>query len=190
MISLVIWSYCCCCSIARLYPTMQPHGLQHTRPPYLSPSPRACSNSCPLSQWCHPTILSSVVPFPSCPQKFPASGPFLMSQHLASGSQSTGASASASVLPINIQDRFPLGLTHWIFLQSKELSRVFSNTTVQKHRFFGAQLSLWSNFNIHTWLLERPKLWLNGRLLAKRCLCFLICYLSLSQLFFQGVSTF
>ena len=113
------------------------HGLQHARLPCLSPTPRACSNSCPLSQWCHPTISSSVVPFSSCPQSFPASGPFIMSQLFASGGQSIGTSASASVLPTNIQDRLPLGLTGLISLQSKGLSRVFSNTTVQKHQFFG-----------------------------------------------------
>ena len=103
-------------------------------------SPRACSNSCPLSQWCHPTISSSVIPFSSCLQSFRASGSFLMSQFFTSGSQSIGASASASVLPINIQGWFPLGWTGWITLQSKVLSRVFSNTTVQKHQFFGARL--------------------------------------------------
>ena len=114
------------------------------------------SNSCPLSQWCHSTILSSVVPFSSCLQSFQASGSFPMSQFFASGGQSIGVSASASVLPMNIQDWFPLGLTGWICLQSKGLSRVFSNTTVQKHQFFGTQLSLWSNSHIHTWLLEKP----------------------------------
>ena len=118
--------------------------------------PDACSNSCPSSQWCHPTILSSVVPFFSCLQSFPASGSFLMSQFFTSGGQSIGGSASASVLPMNIQDWFPLGLTCWISLQSKGLSRVFSNTTVQKHQFFGAQLSSQSNSHIHTWSLEKP----------------------------------
>ena len=122
------------------------HGLQHTRPPCPLPSPRACSNSCPSSRWCHPTISSSVVPFSSCPQSFPASGSFQMSQFFTSGGQSVGASASASVLAMNIQDWSPLGWTGWISLQSKGLSRVFSNTTVQKHQFFGTQLSLWSNF--------------------------------------------
>ena len=135
--------------------SLQPHGLQHTRPPCPSPTPRVYSNSCPLSQWCHPTISSFVVPF-FCLQSFPASGSFPMSQFLASGGQSIGASASASVLPMNIQDWFPLGLTGWVSLQSKGLSRVFSNTTVQKHQIFGAQLSLWSNSHIHTWLLEKP----------------------------------
>ena len=117
------------------------HGLWHARPPCPSPTPRVYSNSCPLSQWCHPTISSSVVPF-SCPQSFPASGSFQMSQFFTSGGQSIGVSASASVLPMNIQDWFPLGWTGWISLLSKALSRVFSNTTVQKHQFFSAQLSL------------------------------------------------
>ena len=126
-----------------------PHGLQHTRLPCPSPFPRACSNSCPLSQWWYPTISSSVVPFSSCFQSFPASGSFLM---LFASGQNIGASVSASVLPINIQDWFPLGRTGWISLQSKGLSRVFSNTTVQKHQFFSAQLSLWPNSHIHTWL--------------------------------------
>ena len=124
--------------------------------PCLSPTSGAYSNSCPLSQWCHPTISSSVIPFSSCLQSFPASGSFQMSRFFASGSQSIGVSASASVLPMNIQDWFPLGLTDWISLQSKGLSRVFSNTTVQKRQFFGAQLSLQSNSHIHTWLLEKP----------------------------------
>ena len=118
-----------------------------TRLPYPSPTPGACSNSCPSSQWCHPTNLSSVIPFSSCLQSFPASGSFLMTQFFTSGGQSIGA--SASVLPMNSQDWFPLGWTGWISLQSKGLSRVFSNTTVQKHQFFGAQLSSWSKSHIH-----------------------------------------
>ena len=130
------------------------HGLQHTRLPYPSPTPGACSNSCPLSWWCHPTILSNVVPFSSCLQSFLASGSFPMSQFFTSGGQSIGASASASVLSMNIQDWFPLGLTGLISLQSTVLSRVFSNTTVQKHQFFGAQPSLRFNSLIHTWLLK------------------------------------
>ena len=133
--------------------SLRPHGLQHTRLLCPSPTPGAYSNSCSLSQWCNPTISSSVIPFSSCPQSFPASGSFLMSQVFASGGQSIGA--SASVLPMNIQDWFPLGLTGWISLQSKGLSRVFSNTVVQKHQFFGTQPSLWSNSHIHTWLLEK-----------------------------------
>ena len=133
-----------------------PHGLQHARPPCPSPSPRAYSKSCPLSRWCHPTISSSVIPFSSCLQSFPASRSFKMSQLFTSGGQSIGASASALVLPMNIQDWFPLGWTDWISLQSKGLSRVFSNTTVQKHQFFSTQLSLWFSSHIHTWLLGKP----------------------------------
>ena len=117
-----------------------------------------CSNSCLLSQWCHPTISSSLVPFSSHLQSFLASGSFQMSQFFTSGSQSIGVSASASVLPMNIQDWFPLGLTSWISLLTKRLSRVFSSTTVWKHKFFGAQPSLWSNSHIHTWLLKKPQL--------------------------------
>ena len=124
--------------------SLQPHGLQHARPPCPSPSPGACSNSCPSSRWCHPTISSSVVPF-FCFQSLSAWESFPMSQLFASGSQSIRASASASVLPVNVQDWFPLELTGLISLQSKGLSRVFSNTTIQKHQFFGAQPSLWSN---------------------------------------------
>ena len=116
--------------------SLRPHGLQHARLP--CPTPRACSNSCPSSWWCHPTISSSVVPFSSYLQSFPASGSFPMSQFFAAGGQSIGTSASASVLPMNIQDWFPLGWTCWISFQSKGFSRVFSNTTVQKHQFFGA----------------------------------------------------
>ena len=122
--------------------SLQPHGLQHARFPCPSLTPRACSTSCPSSLWCHPIISSSVVPFSSCLQSFPASGSFPMSQFFASGGQSIGASASASVLPMNIQGWCPLGLTALISLQSKGLSRVFYNTTVQKHQFFTAQLSL------------------------------------------------
>ena len=122
--------------------SLWPHGLQHARLPCLSPTARASSNSCPLSQWCHSTISSPVVPFSSCLQFFPSSGSFLMSQFFASGGQSMGISASASVFPMNIHDLFPLGLTGLISLQSKGLSRVFSNTTVQKHQLFGAQLYL------------------------------------------------
>ena len=136
--------------------SLQPHGLQHARPPCPSPTPRVYPNSCPLSQWCHPTISSSVIPFFSCIQSFPASGSFQMSQLFTSGGQSIGVSASASVLPVNTQDWSPLGWTGGISLQSKGLSRVFSNTTVQKHQFFSAQLSLYSNSHIHTWLLEKP----------------------------------
>ena len=122
--------------------SLQPHELQHTRPPCPLPTPRVYSNSCPLSWWCHPAILSSVVPFSSCPQSLPASGSFPMSQLFSWGGQSIGVSASASVLPMNTQDWSSLGWTGWISLQSKGLSRVFFNITVQKHQFFCTQLSL------------------------------------------------
>ena len=122
--------------------SLRPHGLQHSRLPRPSPTPRIYSNSCPSSQWCHPIISSSVVPFSSCPQSFPESRSFPRNQFFIWGGQSLGVSASASVLPMNTQDRFPLGWTGWISLQSKGLSRVFSNTTVQKHQVFGVQLSL------------------------------------------------
>ena len=121
--------------------SLRPHEQQHARPPWPSPTSRVYPNPCPLSQWCHPAISSSVVPFSSCPQSFPASGSFPMSQLFAWGGQSIGVSAS-SVLPVNTQDWSPLGWTGWISLQSKGLSRVFSNTTVQKHQFFCVQLSL------------------------------------------------
>ena len=122
--------------------SLRPCGLQHTRLPCLSPTSGTCSTSCPSRQWCHPTISSSVFPFSSCLQSFQASGSFLLSQFFTSGGQSIVASASASVFPMNIQDWYPLGWTGWISLQSKGLSRVFSNTTVQKHQCFGTQLSL------------------------------------------------
>ena len=122
--------------------SLQPHEPQHARPPCPSPIPRVHPNSCPSSWWCYPTIWSSVIPFSSCLQSFPASGSFQKSQLFASGGQSIGVSASASVLPMHTQDWSPLGWTGWISLQSKGLSRVFSNTTVQKHQFFGTQLSL------------------------------------------------
>ena len=121
--------------------TFRPHGLQHARPPCQSPTPGAYSNSCPLGPWCHRIMSSSVIPF-SYLQSFPTSGSFPVSQFFTSGGQSFGVSASASVFPMNIQGWSPLGWTGWIFLQSKGLSRVFSNTTVQKHQFFSAQLSL------------------------------------------------
>ena len=138
-----------CCSV--MSDSLWPHGLQHARPPCPSPTPGTPSNSCSLSQWCHPTISSSVIPF-SCLQSFPASGSFQMSQFFASGGQSIGVSVSASVLPMNIQDWFPLGLTGLISFQSKGLSRVFSYTTVQKHQFFSTQLSLWSCSHMSTCL--------------------------------------
>ena len=135
--------------------SLWPHRLQHASLPCPSPTPRACSNSCPLSWWCHPTISSSLVPF-FCLQSFPASGSFPVSQLFTSSDQSIGVSASTSVLPMNTQDWSPIGWTGWISLQSKGLSRVFSNTTVQKHQFFGTQLSSQSNSHIHTWPLEEP----------------------------------
>ena len=131
--------------------SLQPHRLQHDRLPCPSPTPRGCSNSCPLNRWCHPIISSSVVPFSSCLQSFLASGFFPMSRFFTSGDQSIGVSASASVLAMNTQDWCPLGWTGWISLQSKGLSRVFSNTTVQKHQFFSTQPSSQYNSNIHTW---------------------------------------
>ena len=144
----------CCGSITKSCPTLCStmniqHSMQHSRLPYSSLSPGVCSNSCPLSQWCHPTISSSVIPFSSCPQSFPASGSFPVSWLFTSGGQNIGASALAPVLPMNTQGRFPLGLTGLICLWSKGLSRVFSSTTAQKHP------SLWSNSHIHTWLLEK-----------------------------------
>ena len=136
--------------------SLRPHKLQHARPPCPSPTPEVHSNSRPSSQWCHSAISPSVVPFSSCPQSLLASESFPMSQLFAWGGQSTGVSALASVLPINTQDWSPLEWTDWISLQSKGLSRVFSNTTVQKHQFFGTQLSSQSNSRIHTWPLEKP----------------------------------
>ena len=141
-------------SRVRLFAT--PWTAASLQPPCSSPTSGVHQNPCPLSRWCHPTISSSVIPFSSHLQSIPASGSFPMSQFFTSGGQSIGASASASVLPMSIQDWFPLGLTGWISLQFKGLSRVFSNTTIQKHQFFSAQLSLWSNSHIHTWLLEKP----------------------------------
>ena len=129
---------------------LQHRGLWHARLPCPLPSPGICLDSCPLSQSCHPTILSSVTHFSSCPQSFPASGSFPLSQLFPSGGQRIGVSASASVFPMNIQGWFPLGWTDWISLMLKGLSRVFSSTTVQKHQFFSAQPSLWSNSHIHT----------------------------------------
>ena len=135
--------------------SLWPHELQHTRLPCPSLSPTVCSNSCPLSWWCHPTISSSIIPFSFCLQSFPASGSFPKSQHFASGGQSIGALDSASVLPVNTQGWFPLGLTGLISLKSKGHSRVFSSTTIQKQRLFGTLPSLWPNSHICTWLLEK-----------------------------------
>ena len=136
--------------------SLGPHESQHTRPPCPSPTPGVHSNSHPSSQWCHPAISSSVVPFSSCPQSLPASESFPMSQLFTWGGQSTGVLALAWVLPMNTQYWCPLEWTGWISLQSKGLSRVFSNTRVQKHQFFGAQLSSQSNSHIHTWPKEKP----------------------------------
>ena len=136
--------------------SLQFHDSQHTRPPCPSPTPRVHPNSCPLSQWCHLTISSTVVPFSACLQSFPVSGSFPMSQLFAWGGQSIGVSASASVFPMNTQDWSPLGWTGWTSLQSNGLSRVFSNTTVQTHQFFGSPLSSQSNSLIHTLSLEQP----------------------------------
>ena len=133
-----------------------PHKPQHARPPRPSPMAGVHPNTCPSSQWCHPTISSSVIHFSSCPQSFPASGSFPVSQLFTWGGQSVGVSALASVLPMNTQDWSPLGWNGWNSLQSKGFSRVFSNTTVQKHQFFGAQPSSQSNSHIHTWPLEKP----------------------------------
>ena len=136
--------------------SLRPHELQHARPPCPSPTPRVHSDSRPSSRWCHPAISSSVIPFSSCPQSLPAPESFLMSQLFAWGGQSTGVSALASFLPKNTQGWSPSEWTGWISLQSKGLSRVFSNTTVQKHQFFSAQLSSQSNSHIHTWPQEKP----------------------------------
>ena len=136
--------------------SLRPHELQYARPPCPSPTPRVHSNSRPLSQWCHPGISSSIVPFSSCPQSLPPSESFPMSRLFTWGGQSTGVSALASFLPKKTQDWTPSEWTGWNSLQSKGLSRVFSNTTVQKHQFFGTQLSSQSNSHIHTWPQEKP----------------------------------
>ena len=147
--------------------SLRPHESQHARPPCPSPAPGVYSNPCPSSQWCHPVISSSVIPFSYCPQSLPASGSFPMTKLFTWGGQGTGVSASASVLAMNTQDWSPLGWTGWISLQCKGLSRVFSNTTVQKHQFFGTQLSSQSNSNIHKWPLEKPQPCLDRPLLTK-----------------------
>ena len=148
--------FCCCCSVAESCETLRPPGLQYAkllRPPL---SPGVCSNSCLLSQLRYLTISSYAAPFSFCLQSFSASGFFLVSQLFASDGQITGASASASVLPMNIQGWFPLGLTGLIFLQSRELWRVFSSTSAWKHQFFSVQPFLWFSSHIHTWVLEKP----------------------------------
>ena len=136
--------------------SLRPHGSQHTRPPGPLPTPRVHSNSCPSSRWCHPAISYSIFPFSSCPQSLPASGSFPMSQLFAWGGQSIGVSALTSFLPKKPQGWSPSEWTGWIFLQSKGLSWVFSNTTVQKHQFFSTQLSSQSNSHIHSWPQEKP----------------------------------
>ena len=143
-------------SVAQSCPTLQPHESQHARPPCPSPTPRVHSDSCPSSWWCHPGISSFVIPFSFCHQSLPASESFPMSQLFSWGTQSTGVSALASVLPKKSQGWSPSECTGWISLQSKGLSRVFSTTAVQKHQFFGSQPSTQSNSHIHTWLLEKP----------------------------------
>ena len=151
--------FCCCCSVTKLCPTLyDPHGLQYTMLPCPSLSPRVYSNWGPLSQWCHPTISFSFAPFSSCPQSFPVSGSFSKSQLFASGGQNIGDSASASVLPMNIQGWFPSGLTGLILdsLQSKRLSGVFFSIPFWMYQFFGTQPSLWSKSHICTWLLGKP----------------------------------
>jgi len=142
-------------SVAQSCPTLLPHESQHARPPCPSPTPEVHPNSYPSSQWYHPAISSSVVPFSSCPQSLPASESFPMSQLFVWGGQSTGISALASFLSKNTQGWYPLEWTGWISLQSKGLSTVFSNITVQKHQFFSTQLSSQSNSHIHTWPLEK-----------------------------------
>ena len=142
---------CCCCSFSKSCPNLC-KPMDCSMPDFAG----VCANSCPLSQWCHPTFSSSVTLFSFCLQSFPASGYFPMSHLFATCGQSIGASASASVLLMNIHGCFPLGLTGWISLLSKGLSRVFSSTTIRKHQFFGVQPSLWSSSHIHMWLLEQP----------------------------------
>ena len=157
ILKCVVLSFCCYCSVVQsCLSRWDPMDCSTPAFPVLHHLPQLSSNSCPLSRWCHPTISSSLVPFSSCLQSFPASASFPMSQLFTSGGQNIGVSASASVLPMNIQDWFPLGWSDLISLQSKALSRVFSNTTVQKHQFFGTQLSSQSNSHIHTWPLEKP----------------------------------
>ena len=163
--AVVLWTWLCngMSSVSQfshlvVSDSLRPHEYQHARPPCPSPTPGVYSDSCPSSQWFHPAISSSVTPFSSCPQSLQASGSFPVNQLFAWGGQSIGVSASALVFPVNTQDWSPLGWTGWISLQSKELSRVFSNTTVQKHQFFDAQLSSQSNSHIHTWPLANHSL--------------------------------
>ena len=167
-------------SVAQSCLTLQPHGLQHARPHCPSPAPGVHPNPCPSSRWCHPAISSSVVPFSSCPQSFPASASFPVSWLFTSGGQNVGASTSASVLPANIQDWFPLGLTDLISLLSKGLLRVFSSTAIRKHQFFGTQPSSWSSSHICTWLLETPSGYWGSNLITRRKK---ICF---SEFFLRG----
>ena len=162
--------FCCCCSVT-MSSSLQPHGLQYARLSCPSPSSRVCSNLCPLSRWCYLTISSSATLLSFFLQSFPASGSFAMSQIFSSGDRSIGA--SASVLPVNIQGWFPLGLTYWISLQSKGHSRVFSSTTVQKHRFFSAQPFLWSNSHIHPYLTIGKNIALTRRTFVGKVMCLL-----------------
>ena len=152
--------------------SLWPHGLQHTRPHCPSASPRVFPSSCSLCWWFSPAISSSDALFSFCSQSFPVSETFPMSQFFTSGGQSIGASASALVLPVNIQGWSPFRLTGLISLLAKGPSGVFESTTVQRYQFFGAEPSLWPNSHIHTWLLEKPKLWLYGTFAAEWCLCF------------------
>jgi len=158
--------------------SLQPHELQHARPPCPSPTPGVHSDSRPTSGWCHPSISSSKVPFSSCPQSLPASGSFPMSQRFPWGGQSTGVSASAPFLPKNTQDWSPLGWIGWISLKSKGLSREFSNTTVQKHQFFSSQLYSQSNFHIHTWLTTGKTIALTRQTFVDKVMSLLLNMLS------------
>ena len=170
--------------------SLWPHGLQHARPPCPSPTPGVDPNSCPLSQWRLPTISFSVVPFSSCLQSFPASRSFQISQFFSSGGQSIRVSALASVLPMNIQDWSPLGWTGWLTLQSKGLSRVFSNTTVQKHQFFGAQLSLYVQLS-HPYMTTGKTIALTRWTFVGKVMSLLFNMLSrLVIISFQGASIF
>ena len=170
-----------CCSVTKSCLTVTSWPAAH-QAPLSSTTSWVCSNLCPLSHWYYLTISSSAIPFSFCLHSFPPSGSFPVNRLFASGGKSIGVWASASVLPVNIQGLFPLGLTGLIPLQSKGPSRVFSSTSIWKHHFFGLQASLWSNSHVHTWLLEKPNLWLDRPLSAKWCLCFLIHYVCIAFL--------
>ena len=166
-------------SVTQLSDSLQPHELQHTRPPCPSPTPRVYPNSCPLSQWCHLTFSSSFIPFFPCLQSFPTSGSFQMSQLFASGGPSIGVSASTSVLPMNTQDWSPSGWTGWISLQSKGLSRVFSNTIVQKHQFFCTQLSFYKESGLsHPYMTTGKTIALTRRTFVNKVMSLLFNMLS------------